>query len=347
MIGRRHFLRLTGGVLAAPAIARSGLAQSPITLKLHHALPPIAGPHTKLLTPWAKKIEQETRGRLKITIFPSMQLGGTAPQLYDQVRDGVADIVWTAAGSLPDRFPAVEVFELPFVADRHAGANVRALHDMYDAHLRNEFKDVQPIGLFAHDGGVFHTARPVKHADDLHRLKLRAPTRLAGEALKAMGASPVSVPLSQTGEALAQKVLDGCVAPWEIAPAIRALDLTKFHAAFAGVPTFSTTVFLLAMNRAKYDALPDDLKAVLDKNSGRNAASLAANLWDEEAVAVEDNAKKRGHSVTDFSDHDVLRLHKVCEPVVQNWLKTAKERGLNGEKILADAKSFAAKYGAA
>lgn len=342
----RFGLRSAAAAVAAPAILCEAFAQSPqVTLKLHHALAPIAHAHTKLLTPWAKGIEHESGGRIRIVIFPSMQLGGTAAQLFDQARDGMADIIWTAPGSQPDRFPGIEVFELPFVADRHAAANCRALNDLHAAHLSKEFADVQPLGFFANDGGVLHTTKALKRADDIRGLKIHPSTRLCGEALKAMGAQPIEMPLSQVGEALNRKVIDGCVAPWGSVPSLRAHELTKFHTAFAGAPTFSTRVFLLAMNKGKYDALPPDLKGIIEKNGGANAAKLAGAMWDEEAVSVEEMVRKREHNISEVSDHDVLRWHKQCEPVTQNWLKAAKERGLNGEKILADAKSLAAKYG--
>ncbi len=125
-VSRRKFLAAAGGALAAPAVARPALAQAQVTLKLHHFLPPVSNPHQKFLKPWAEKVEAESGGKLKIEIFPSMQLGGTPPQLYDQARDGVVDIVWTLPGNTPGRFPSTEVFELPFTASRRSLVNSKA-----------------------------------------------------------------------------------------------------------------------------------------------------------------------------------------------------------------------------
>src|SRR5512134_3897905 len=101
-----------GGLVLVSAPAR-GQSQPPITLKVHHFLPPGSTTHAKLITPWCARIEAESAGRMKCQIYPSMQLGGTAPQLYDQVRDGVVDVVWTLPGYNAGRFPSMEVFELP------------------------------------------------------------------------------------------------------------------------------------------------------------------------------------------------------------------------------------------
>ena len=111
--------------LAASA-SMSAFAQD-VTLRLHQFLPPQGTVPAKALTPWAKKIETESNGRIKIQLFPSMQLGGTPPQLFDQARDGVVDIVWTLPGYTPGRFPKSEVFELPFMAGLSAEKTSRAL----------------------------------------------------------------------------------------------------------------------------------------------------------------------------------------------------------------------------
>lgn len=347
-LARRNFLRLAGAAVAAPAVSRFAFAQTPqVTLKLHHFLPPVSNAHTKLLTPWVKKVEQDSGGRIKIDIFPSMQLGGTPPQLYDQARDGVADIVWTLPGSTPGRFPGIEVFELPFVAHKLAVPNAKAVQEFYETHLRAEFKEVQPICLWAHDGGLIHASKQVKSMDDLKGLKLRSPTRLAGDALKALGANGIPMPIPQVPEALAQKVIDGCVVPWEVVPAIKVHELVKFHTDIPGSPTLYTATFVLAMNKPKYESLPADLKKVIDSNSGQYAANLAGNMWDEQAKVVEDMVRKRGNTITTLAPEEAARWRKATEPVIEAWLKQAKDKGLNGEKLLADARALVAKYGKA
>jgi TRAP-type C4-dicarboxylate transport system substrate-binding protein len=343
-IARRRFMQCAGAAFAAPALSRTAFGQAPVTLRLHHFLPPVSNVHTKLLTPWVKKIEQESGGRLKIDIFPSMQLGGTPPQLYDQARDGVADIIWTLPGSTPGRFPRIEVFELPFVADKRAVANARGVQDFFDGNLREEFKETQTLCVWAHDQGLIHASKPVKAMEDLKGLKLRSPTRLAGDALKALGANGIPMPIPQVPEALAQRVIDGCVVPWEVVPAIKVHELVKNHTEIFGSPTLYTATFVLAMNKPKYDGLPADLKKVLDQNSGQAFAEAAGKMWDEQAIAVESMVKGRGNTVTQLSKEESERWRKATQPVIDAWLKQAKDKGLNGEKLLADAKASIAKF---
>ena len=138
----------------------------------------------------------------------------------------------------------------------------------YDQNLRDEFKEVHPIAVWGHAGGVVHTNRPVKTMSDLKGMKIRSPTRLAGEGLKALGANGIPMPIPQVPEALAQRVIDGCVVPWEVVPALKVNELVKNDTEIDNADLLITT-FIFAMNKPKYDSLPADLKAVIDANSGR------------------------------------------------------------------------------
>lgn len=342
---RRHFLTLAGSALAAPALLREGYAQSPqVTLRMHHFLPPVSNGHAKFLAPWSKKVEEESQGRIRIQIFPSMSLGGAPPQLFDQARDGVADIVWTLPGNTPGRFPGIEVFELPFVPHRRAITNSLAVQEVAGEHLKNEFREVHPICLWAHDHGLIHANKPVTKLEDLQGLKLRFPTRLAGEALKALGANAIGMPIPQVPESLAQRVIDGTVIPWEVVPAIKVQELVKNHTEIPGSPTLYTATFILAMNKPKYEGLPDDLKKVIDANSGMTAAAMAGKVWDEQAVSVSDLVKKRGNTITVLSTEEKERWRKQTQPVIDSWLQSTKERGIDGAKLLESARAALAKH---
>jgi TRAP-type C4-dicarboxylate transport system substrate-binding protein len=311
---------------------------------MHHFLPPVTNGQTKFLAPWARKVEQDSGGRIKIDIFPSMSLGGAPPQLFDQARDGVVDLVWTLPGNTPGRFPGIEAFELPFVPSRRALVNSLALQDYADQNLAKEFAEVKPICFWAHDHGLIHSKRPVKTMDDLQGLKLRFPTRLAGEALRALGASAIGMPIPQVPESLAQGVIDGTVVPWEVVPSIKVAELVKNHTEIPGSPTLYTATFVLAMNKAKYEGMPEDLRKVIDANSGQVAARMAGQVWDEQATVVSEMVKKRGNTLITITEDEKERWRKATQPVVDTWVKTSKERGLDGEKLLESARAALAKY---
>jgi TRAP-type transport system periplasmic protein len=343
-LDRRHLMLGMGAAVSAPYVITSARAQAVVTLKLHHFLPPVSNGHAKMLAPWAKKVEEDSQGKIKIDIFPSMQLGGTPPQLFDQARDGVADIVWTLPGSTPGRFPTTEVFELPFICAQRGIVNARASQELANSFLTDEVKDVKLLSYWSHDGGHIHANKQVKTMDDLKGMRLRNPTRLAGEALKALGATSVGMPVPQVPESLAQRVIDGAVIPWEVVPAVKVQELVKFHTEIVGSPTLYTASFFLAMNKAKYEGMPAELRAVIDKNSGMAFAELAGNMWDQEAVRVRDMVAKRGNTITVLADDEKARWIKATEPVYGAWIEQMKAKNIDGVKLIEAAKTLIAKH---
>jgi TRAP-type C4-dicarboxylate transport system substrate-binding protein len=347
-VQRRTFLFAAAGAVAAPAALRATRAgAAEVTLKLHHFLPPVSNAHKNLLAPWAKLLAERSNGRIQVDIYPSMQLGGAPPQLYDQARDGVVDLVWTLPGYTPNRFPRLETFEVPFVADKRGIVNSQAVQEFATKHLTQELGEVHPIVVWAHDQGVIHATRPVRTLDDMKGLKLRFPTRLAGEGLKALGASPIGMPVPQVPQALAQRVIDGAVVPWEVVPAVKIDELTKYHSEIATAPTLYTATFLLAMNKARYEALPQDLRAVLDALSGLEVARMAGTAWDEFGAGVRASVIKRGNEVIEIGEPEASNWRNACGPVTAAWLEQSKAKGFDGEALLADAKALIAKYAAA
>ncbi len=189
------------GQTGIPAVAKT------ITLRLHVFVPPPANPIKTFLKPWTEKIAKASNGRLKVQIYPSMQLGGKPPQLLGQVRDGVVDIVWTLPGYTAGRFPRLEVFELPFV-HRDALSTTLALQDFQAKHLQEEFKDYKVLLLHAHAGATFMTKRrAITRMSDLKGLKIRTATRAGGWYLKSVGAVPIGAPLPKIPQMISKGVI--------------------------------------------------------------------------------------------------------------------------------------------
>ncbi|MGA1327716.1 MAG: C4-dicarboxylate ABC transporter, partial [Rubrivivax sp.] len=126
--------------------AATAQAQAPIVLKVHHFLGGQSIQHTAMLGDWCKAIARDSNNRLQCQIFPAMQLGGTPPQLFDQAKDGIADVVWTVAGYTPGRFLRSQVFELPFMMTDPAGTS-RAAWDYVQKHAMDEYKDVKLLAI--------------------------------------------------------------------------------------------------------------------------------------------------------------------------------------------------------
>jgi len=341
---RRAFIASTLALLATPAILRRARADAPqLTLKLHHSFSAVSAVHEKFLAPWARKVEADSGGRIRIDLFPSMQLGGAPAHLFDQARDGVADIVWAVPGATPGRFPKSEAFELPFVLSHRALVNSKALEDFAAANLQDEFREFHPLCFSCRDHGVMHTARAIKSIGDLKGLRLHVPNRLAAESVRALGAQGVSVPMPQVPMAISARAIDGCLDPWDAVPGLRLNDSLKNHTDFAE-QALSSATFVLAMNRQAYDRLPRDLKTVIDNNAGQPVAGMAGAMWDIEAKAVAGAARDRGEPVVVINGEEMAPWRKATEPVIAAWHKQMKERKLDGDKLLADVHVLLAKY---
>lgn len=337
-------LTATLGFAALLAAATQVQAQE-IILKVAHFLPPPSTIHAQVLVPWCDKINKESNGKLKCQIYPSMQLGGTPPQLYDQAKDGVADIVWTLPGYTAGRFPNIEVFELPFMMRNTEGTS-RALWDWVQANDQAEFKDVHALAYHVHGPGVFHmTNKPIKTLADFKGMKLRAPTRQTNKMLAAFGATPVGMPVPQLPESLSKGVIDGGVIPWEVVPALKVQELVKFHSETdRSAPAVYTSAFILAMNKAKYDSLPPDAKKVLDANSGAALSEWIGLKFEEADVTGKKPAVARGNTFNTVPAAEIENWKKAAQPVIDDWIKDVTAKGANGKALLDSARSLIEKY---
>jgi TRAP-type C4-dicarboxylate transport system substrate-binding protein len=331
--------------LSATLVAGAVSAQT-ITLKVHHFLGPQSIQHTTMLKTWCDNIARDSNNRLNCQIFPAMQLGGSPPQLYDQAKDGVADVVWTVAGYSANRFVRSQVFELPFMMT-NAGATSRAAWDFVQKHAMDEYKDVKLLAVHVHGPGVLFTKnKPITKIEDLRGMKMRGPTATVTKMLANMGATPVGMPVPQVPEALSKGVIDGAVIPYEVAPGLKVNELTKFASETPkGSPALYTTFFVVPMNRARYDSLPADLKAVIDKNSGRElSAFLGSTQEGNDVPGRKAFVETPGYTITQIPAAEVDRWKKATDNLDDEWVADMNKRGFNGKAMLEDARALVQKY---
>ena len=336
--------RLLMPCAAAASIALPAAAQE-ITLKVHHFWPPTAMPPSTLLVPWCDKIAKDSNNRMKCQIYPAMQLGGAPPQLIQQAMDGVADIVWTLPGYTAGRFPVMEVFELPFMS-LSAEATSQAAWDYYTQFGYKEFPGIKALAINVHDNGYVHTvSKQVKVMADFKGQKMRAPTRQTNKMLGALGATPVAMPLPALGDALSKGVVDGYLLPWEVIPSIKAHEFTKFDSETDPKSrALYTAVFILAMNQAKYDSLPPDLKAVIDANSGATLSKTMGVQWDASAPPARKFAVDHGNTFYLIPSSELENWQKATANLPDEWVKDIAAKGQDGKALLQAAKDLIKKY---
>lgn len=334
---------LKSALLGALSLISLATQAQEVVLKVHHHLPSTSYANTMFIQPWCDKVAKESANRIKCQIYPSMQLGGTPGQLLDQVRDGVVDVIWTLPGYSPGRYPLIEAFELPFMM-QSPEATSKALWDYVATYDTQEFKDVHPLAFHVHGDGVFHMVnKPITKLEDLKGTKLRAPTRLTNKLLAAWGATPVAMPVPQVGEALSKNVIDGALVPYEVVPSVKIQELVKYHSETdPSEPAIYTSTFIFAMNKAKYDALPADLKKVIDNNSGRELSGHIGKVF----LAADAEGKKltAKNTTNVISKQELDRFRQAAKPVEDGWIEDVKAKGVNGKDLIANARALIAKY---
>lgn len=330
-------------LLATVALAATtGLAGAQeVTLRVHHFLSADAPMQKGVLEPWEKMVEEQSGGRIDVQIFPSMQLGGKPPQLYDQARDGIVDVAWTLLGYTPGRFPMSEVFELPFMSGS-ATETTMALQDFQAKYLTDELKDVHPLLIHAPAAYKFHTKdKPISAMADLKGLKIRAPSRTMTDGLNALGATAVGMPVPEVPQALTTGVIDGAVIPWEVFGSLRIESVTRDHTEFGTENGgLSTSVMALVMNQAKYDALPEDLRQVIDANSGAALAEIAGAAFDAAEQEERQKALDAGNSITLVPEGDLTPWRDASQPVIDAWVQSMTDAGHDGQAMLDDARAM-------
>ncbi|WP_284620251.1 TRAP transporter substrate-binding protein [Aquabacterium humicola] len=339
--------KMIAGVLAsaaALALCTAARAQE-VTLKFHHIWNTQAMASVQVITPWCDKVAKESANKLKCQIFPAMSMGGTPPQLVDQVKDGVADLVITLPGYTAGRFPALEVFELPFMTNS-AEVGARAAWDYLQKYALKEFPGTKILAIWVHDEGYVHTReKPVKTLADFKGLKMRAPTRQTNKLLAALGATPVGMPLPAIVDAVSKGTIDGFLLPWEVMPSLKLHEMVKYHSETdPSRPALYSAVFVFAMNQAKYDSLPADLKKVVDDNSGAVLSQNIGKIWDGSQAAGRKLAQDRGNSFYMIPASELQNWVQASQPLYRDFVSDMDKKGLPGQQMLQDARDLLTKY---
>ena len=333
--------KFTYTAAAIAALVSTPVAAQEVTLRMHQFLPAQATVPSQILDVWADQVEEASGGRIEIQRFPAMQLGGTPPQLIDQVIDGTADIVWTVAGYTPGRFPRTEVFELPFMMT-DAEATSRAYWQLAEETMMDaDFADFVPLGLWVHGPGVIHSSDPVESVDDLDGMTLRAPSRMTNMLFSELGATTIGMPVPAVPEALSQGVIEATVIPWEVTASLRVPELVENHTEFGDASLYTVT-FIFAMNQDAYDAMPADLQAIIDENSGLELSGFAGRVMQDYDAPAREAAEDRGNYIITLDDASVEEWRAASASIADSWLAEAEAAGIDGDALLARAQELIA-----
>jgi TRAP-type C4-dicarboxylate transport system substrate-binding protein len=336
----------SGFVTLLLSVASTSLMAQEVTLKVSHFLPPNSNYQKLVLEPWCAKLATDSNHKLKCQIYPAMQLGGTPPQLVDQVRNGVADIIWTSPSYSTGRFPYTEALEQPFVLPPGGLAGSKAMWEYYTQFGTKDYADYKMLAMFSGSGVIFSTsAKPLLGLESFKGIKLRSSSRAAAKLVTALGGSPVNMPPAQITEAISKGVVDGAVATWELVPAVKLEEVAKYHMEGpANLPGFTMNPLVMLMNKQKFESLAPELKAVIDKNSGLPLVELAGNAWDSATAEARKATNAAGNKTLVIKPDDYEAIRKATAHVEQEWAKEVAPKGLDGAALIRQARAIGAKY---
>lgn len=328
------------GLLAGLGMVPFALAENH-TLRLHHFLGPTSPAQTVLLEPFAQQLFEASNGQLDINIHPAMSLGGAPGDLYQQLIDGDVDLIWTLAGYHPGQFPRTEVFELPSVHFRSAYATNRAIYANFDL-IAADYTEVKPLLVHVHGGNALHLKnRNVHSTADVQNLRIRTPSRTGSWLLEAWGAQEVSMPAPRIHGAFASNEIDAALIPFEIFSSLGLEDQVTETVQGSDGSRFGTSVFLLLMNKERYESLPANLRQIIDDQIGQDLYRNMGLAWDDlEAPGFRTHRER----VNRLNLDTIYDFEALSELVVSRWIEDVATSGIDGDTLVREARRYIARY---
>lgn len=329
---------------ALAALLSIAPAHAQTTLTASSWVPPAHPLTANIFVPWLKEVEAATQGRVKFNLLPKAPVA--PPQTFDAVKDGVVDVSITVQGYTPGRFVLTKMAEFDFLGDSAEATSV-AYERIYKKDLAkfDEHKGVKVIAVFTHGPGqIFTVAKPVASLADLQGMKIRVGGGIVNDYTKALGASPLLKPSSEAFQMLQSGVADGIFFPAESIPGFKLTSLIK-HGTLVPGGLYNTS-FVMMMNEAKYNALPQADRDAIDKLSGEHFARLAGKAWDAADAAGMATMKAGGVQMQTASPAFVAEIKTRLDPVEQAWTAQIKPMGIDGAALMKDFRAEIAKVAA-
>lgn len=322
----RTFTRAMLALSVAGLAAAATSTQAATTLRLSHFWPEVSTVNKQVFAQWAKAVEEDSKGELRVQLFPSQTLS-QADETYNATVNGIADIGITAQGYTNGRFPLSQIVELPGVSSS-APQGACVLQTLYDDGLIDqEYDDSRVLFMFTTGPGYLHTKNTnIEKPSDLEGLRMRRPTAVAGDIMENMGAQPVGMPAPDIYTSLQRGVIDGLSIPWEGIKSFQLGDQLNYH---TQVP-FYTLIFVATMNQSTYASLTPEQKQAIDENSGMVWAEKAGQVFAAEDEAGRKNAVEQGETIN-VIDNPLQNpdWQKPLKEGIEDYLSGLEERGLD------------------
>ncbi len=285
---------------------------------------------SQLAESWCREVEKRTEGRVKVQYFAGQTLT-KAKTTYDSVVDGIADIGFSVFAYTRGRFPVMGAVDLPL--GYPDGATATAVANLiYKKFNPKELNDTQVMYLHAHGPGMIHTRGKAVHTlEDLKGLKIRS-TGISAQMVKALGGTPVPMPMPESYQSLQKGVVDGCANPletnkgWKLGEVVDYVCMAR--------PVAYTTTFFVVMNKAKWNALSakdrDIISAINVEWAVKHGQAWDASDKEGMAFFLENKNK-----VIDITGDEAVRWKAAVAPIIDAYAAELDQKGLDGKAVIA------------
>ena len=313
-------------VSAVCCLAGVALGQTtPIKLKFSIFSPDKEITYQSVFKPFADAVNKETNGAVEIELFPNGALGRSPLQQAQMVLDGVADMAWIIASYTPGRFQENEVFELPGLFRDLQEATLVFTRLVGSGKIKG-YEDFYPIALFGTAPYSLHARTPINSIADIKGKKIRTSGALEGETIKALGAVPIGMPVTEVPEAVSRGTIDGTTS--HPAPLVDfGISKVTNHHYFTRLGVVPLTVL---MNRKKFDSLPKSAQDAISKYSGEwTAARFNQYVGDYNEKVIKDLQADPKRKVVLPTQAERDAMQPAFKSVIDTWVaKSPRHREL-------------------
>jgi TRAP-type C4-dicarboxylate transport system substrate-binding protein len=302
--------------------------------------------YDQVLVPFARAIEEESKGRIEVALKP---IGGYGKpvELFPLVEKGDIEIAASVQGYHPGRFPQSSVMELPFMYENSI-AGTEAMMSLYkEGLLAKDYASVKVLALYVLPPyPIFTTGKKIESVRDFRGLRMRTPSTTVGVALAKLGAVPLGIPLNMMGDTIAGGYLDAIAYGWDSVTTAKGannkpiLDQLKV----AVDARLAAPALMIVMNKAKWEALPADLKTIIDMHASELAVASARLRESQEAVTKKKLQSDPRLTSLAFTDEQRAELQRVTAPAIQEWKTGMAKLGIDSEKLYARARELIQQY---
>jgi TRAP-type transport system periplasmic protein len=285
--------------------------------------PPPSPLAAQVLRPWAERVNEQGKGVLALDVREGFAIANYE-NIYSRVLDDVIQIGLGLHAQIGGQFPKSDVAGLPFVSESAEAASV-ALWRVYKAGLMaDEYRDVVPIMVSAMAQFSVHLSKAPASLDSLKGMKIMAGGKLQSDIAAALGATPLSISITNGYEAMQRGTIDGMLVAWTAFPSFKLNEVTNYH-----IDTnISSSTAMVFMSKKKFDSLPAPVRRIIEANATEAESRAFGAQWDRQNAGsrIKDDPK---HTVVQLTPEQQKKWQQAIQPAVDDWKRRA-----NGEAVL-------------